>query len=370
MFAIRLENLVIKNIRNLKEVKISMEEYEDLRENNSKEYSNILGLFGPNGSGKTSILYAIDILKTVMSGKNFTTKHINNKNKGASISATFYISDYKKFNYLVDYSFIFTRNSVVDELLKITKLGGKTIEVPKFGNSNLKSQIFNEYNMQNYGLIKELMDFANNKLVLSFNKNIVEFDIKDFYSNMDSKIFNLLQPLYIEADEINLVNQVLDKINNVLSLVVKRELNLVNYIDNRYMAVVKTDNGYIDLAEESLGIINIIQLVINLIPLSVDSSRCLCVDEIESSVFDSLTTEIIKSVDSCLSGQIIFTSHQFSLLDELKNTNIYYLKDGVAIKNQNKCDPYHSYLNYIYRKSDILPSRAHVSVAFRKSGGN
>ena len=305
-----------------------------------------------------------------MSGKNFTAKHINNQNKGASISATFYISDYKKFNYLVDYSFIFTRNNVVDELLKVTKLGGKTIEVPKFGNSNLKSQIFNEYNMQNYGLIKELMDFANNKLVLSFNKNIVEFDIKDFYSNMDSKIFNLLQPLYIEPDEINLVNQVLDKINNVLSLFVKRELRLVNYIDNRYMAVVKTDNGYIDLAEESLGIINIIQLVINLIPLSVDSSRCLCIDEIESSVFDSLTTEIIKSVDSCLSGQIIFTSHQFSLLDELKNTNIYYLKDGVAIKNQNKCDPYHSYLNYIYRKSDILPSRAHVSVAFRKSGGN
>ena len=61
---VRLEEITIKNLKNV--------EYGHIKLNVDKKCSssNLLGLYGQNGSGKTVLINAIDILKQLLMGQN------------------------------------------------------------------------------------------------------------------------------------------------------------------------------------------------------------------------------------------------------------------------------------------------------------
>ena len=60
---VRLEEITIKNLKNV--------EYGHIKLNLDKKCSssNLLGLYGQNGSGKTVLINAIDILKQLLMGQ-------------------------------------------------------------------------------------------------------------------------------------------------------------------------------------------------------------------------------------------------------------------------------------------------------------
>lgn len=69
---IKLKSIKLNNFKNVKNGKI---EFKEGREVNS--ISNILGIYGQNGSGKTSVINAIYLLKRLASGQGLIKKHLN-----------------------------------------------------------------------------------------------------------------------------------------------------------------------------------------------------------------------------------------------------------------------------------------------------
>lgn len=71
---VRIENI---SIRNLKNVKYGSLNFQNKRKNYK---SSILGLYGQNGSGKTALIDALQLLKFALSGKVIPSKYVNHIN--------------------------------------------------------------------------------------------------------------------------------------------------------------------------------------------------------------------------------------------------------------------------------------------------
>ena len=107
---VRLTKVHLENFRNVEKGDITLSDEKSFDPSNVK--SNILGIYGQNGSGKTAFIEALTILKRLMSGeeigKEFTDCIAFGK-KIASLEFTFnlYFSDIK-LELQATYSFCLT----------------------------------------------------------------------------------------------------------------------------------------------------------------------------------------------------------------------------------------------------------------------
>ena len=85
---VRLANLCMQNFKNVVNGSLSLE-------NPRKEYkASIVGIYGQNGSGKTSVIEALDLLKNVLCGRSVPSEfadYINIDSKEATLSFEFRI---------------------------------------------------------------------------------------------------------------------------------------------------------------------------------------------------------------------------------------------------------------------------------------
>ena len=105
---IKLKSVELKNFKNVKYGKIEFKEDKHSRSSgNMSKIANILGIYGQNGSGKTSVINGLYLFKTVVSGQSLNPNFCNfiscDKNY-ASLSFEFRITD-KDEIYRVFYKF-------------------------------------------------------------------------------------------------------------------------------------------------------------------------------------------------------------------------------------------------------------------------
>ena len=105
---IKLKSVELKNFKNVKYGKIEFKEEKHSRSNgNMLKIANILGIYGQNGSGKTSVINGLYLFKTVVSGQSLNPNFCNfiscDENY-ASLSFEFRIND-KDEIYRVFYKF-------------------------------------------------------------------------------------------------------------------------------------------------------------------------------------------------------------------------------------------------------------------------
>nr|WP_296959007.1 AAA family ATPase [uncultured Mediterraneibacter sp.] len=107
---VRIESITIKNFKNVSMGTINFE-------NKRKAYkSSVLGLYGQNGSGKTALINAIQLLKLALCGKQIPNKYADYINVDAE-SATLeyeFVIHYPQDRYKVWYQF--SLKKVIDEL--------------------------------------------------------------------------------------------------------------------------------------------------------------------------------------------------------------------------------------------------------------
>lgn len=105
---VRLESIEIRNFKNVKYGRMTFE-------NNRKEYqSSILGLYGQNGSGKTALIDALSLLKSVLTMKSIPLTFADYVHVDADYSALKYefkvTDDEPEGEYVVYYEFKLCKN--------------------------------------------------------------------------------------------------------------------------------------------------------------------------------------------------------------------------------------------------------------------
>ena len=72
---IRISKIELNNFKSVKHGEILLNRAGEIYPEEFQ--SDILGIYGQNGSGKTSVIEALSILSTAMSGKNIPTKYVD-----------------------------------------------------------------------------------------------------------------------------------------------------------------------------------------------------------------------------------------------------------------------------------------------------
>lgn len=122
---VRMQIAEVNNLQNVEHGKIRFA--CNLQKNIFGQTSDILGIYGQNGSGKTAFIHAVDLLRAVLSGEtlqNDALTYIMQGQEVATLSFTFTVSGFIK-PYRVVYDFEVTRIKATSTDL----VGGKTDRV-------------------------------------------------------------------------------------------------------------------------------------------------------------------------------------------------------------------------------------------------
>ncbi len=105
---VRIEEIKINGIKNVRHGEISFNEYSNILKGNFHELKSVLGIYGQNGSGKTTVLEVTKLLKSILIGNklpDYFDKFINNECQNTEISYTFFINSTTS-KQLVTYTFL------------------------------------------------------------------------------------------------------------------------------------------------------------------------------------------------------------------------------------------------------------------------
>lgn len=106
MSIIRLQKICIENFKNIRKGEFSISKESNLETFDYK--SDILGIYGQNGSGKTAIVDSLKILQLMISGERLSKEvfdYIEGFSKESNLSYTFYVNiDEKKYMVIYDFT--------------------------------------------------------------------------------------------------------------------------------------------------------------------------------------------------------------------------------------------------------------------------
>lgn len=140
---VRLERLRVKNIKSVGDGEIYFSEQKKLSrgELDEDDFSSVIGLYGQNGSGKTSIIRALRMLQTILSSRPVSAITLNNLltkgKKDLSIEADFLVKKGDVDSFYVQYSICIAKG--LNDTYKVTD---EKFSYTKFDNDDKKNNVF------------------------------------------------------------------------------------------------------------------------------------------------------------------------------------------------------------------------------------
>ena len=359
--------------------------------------SNVKGIFGPNGIGKTSIIKGMDILRKISLNDNYLTndfniiildKIINKKIEKAKLEVEFLvIKNKKKYRYI--HSITIARTSTKEIKIlneKIIKKDPNTDQI--LWQILIENGIIKNDSIHKGDLKAQIIDVTKNLLEKRSVVNIVKSSLLE--STDLENIYYFYKKLYIKLDrgDSHFTYALLD---NILKAPMKDEVPFNNSIGNYDMTIPKNSlevfedylrrmtkflkifksnlknieyekkedeeyyyinilfvyNNYkVDYEFESMGIKNLFSLFTYFRALSDD--EVVVIDEIGTSIHDIYLNKLIEFFAVDGKGQLVFTAHNITLLQTLKKYkhSIDFINENMEvvswIKNGNST-PFKSY---------------------------
>ena len=346
--------------------------------------NDIVGIYGQNGSGKTAVVEALDILKYILAGQEIPYEEYEGLlyNDGTTqIITTFFVKrDERK--YKTEYIVFLQANrnekkiNLISEKLTFWQRGAtwKSERYVKFNNPYYNTELIAENipaeldsNVKNIGDMK-LAYGLQNLAVYCAQKSVSLF----FNSLMLTKLTDKNTSDYLEENILNTLVQDLSYFGNLNFQVVKVNqgylplfMNGTGMISEQLYSQLKNAIGSINIAlkaiipnlrielrvvseeldregnrnilveaysirdgkefltkYESEGIKRIISLLNYLISVYNYPEICLVVDELDSGIFEYLLGELLGVLNEEAKGQLIFTSHNLRAFEKLNIKNI------------------------------------------------
>lgn len=359
--------------------------------------SNVKGIFGPNGIGKTSIIKGMDILRKISLNDNYLTndfniiildKIINKKIEKAKLEVEFLvIKNKKKYRYI--HSITIARTSTKEIKIlneKIIKKDPNTDQI--LWQILIENGIIKNDSIHKGDLKAQIIDVTKNLLEKRSVVNIVKSSLLE--STDLENIYYFYKKLYIKLDrgDSHFTYALLD---NILKVPMKDEVPFNNSIGNYDMTIPKNSlevfedylrrmtkflkifksnlknieyekkedeeyyyinilfvyNNYkVDYEFESMGIKNLFSLFTYFRALSDD--EVVVIDEIDTSIHDIYLNKLIEFFAVDGKGQLVFAAHNITLLQTLKKYkhSIDFINENMEvvswIKNGNST-PFKSY---------------------------
>ena len=154
---VRIQEIEIENFKNVLNGVITFESYKKRNIFQDSHNSDIVGLYGQNGSGKTSLVEAIDILKSVLLGQKLSNNIrnlISYDKKYCGLKLTFLIK-IDKNKYIVKYGFKLTYNAEEDKI-EVLEETLKYSEIDVVNKKILSTKSIIEFNMNDKTVFKPL----------------------------------------------------------------------------------------------------------------------------------------------------------------------------------------------------------------------
>ena len=403
--AVRIESITLENFKNIGKGSVFFTEFKKLerKDLSDPDYSSVLGIYGQNASGKTSIINALEIVRLLISGGGINSVLQNYIKKGTNslgISIVFLISS-KERKILVNYSINFKldRDNLFIESETISsaennnnpqRLGDKKTLYAFSKTTGLKdsflsfieskerkavlrylasikttisltqpmsllySSIFNPETLQIIkadskltnliDVVDSLVDFCKNKFLIvttklfdGINARGVGVNGFDFDAEQEKthKYFSILfGKQTLEENKYKDFLKMLDASSKVIGTLIPGlsfKTHIYSQVPNQSgkkaveFEVMSVRNGdEIPLFFESRGVKQMLTYVGDLIGVFNQEGMFIAVDELDSGVFEYLLGEIIYSFDNFAMGQLLFTSHNFRILEKIKPSEIFF----------------------------------------------
>ena len=380
----------VKNIE--KEIEINF--YNKTLKRFSPCGSNVKGIFGPNGIGKTSIIKGMDILRKISLNDNYLTndfnliildKIINKKIEKANLEIEFLVIDdnKKKSRYVHSITIAITSPKEVKILSEnIKKKDSNTDQI--VGEILIENGIIKNDSLHKDDLKSEIVDITKNLLEKRSIVNIVKPSalksidlekIRYFYRKLHIKIdredshlgYALMDnplkddmpfndsignyDIIISKNNLQIFEDYLRRMTKFLKIF-KPNLRNIEYekkegkeeYDINILFVY--DDYKVNYEFESMGIKNLFSLFTYFRALSED--EVVVIDEIDTSIHDIYLNKLIEFFAVDGKGQLVFTAHNITLLQTLKKYkhSIDFINENMEvvswIKNGNS-SPFKSY---------------------------
>ncbi|ALQ39779.1 hypothetical protein RN87_04380 [Fusobacterium hwasookii ChDC F174] len=380
----------VKNIE--KEIEINF--YNKTLKRFSPCGSNVKGIFGPNGIGKTSIIKGMDILRKISLNDNYLTndfnliildKIINKKIEKANLEIEFLIidSNKKKSRYVHSITIAITSSKEIKILSEnIKKKDPNTDQI--VGEILIENGIIKNDSLHEDDLKSEIVDITKNLLEKRSIVNIVKPSvlksidlekIRYFYRKLHIKIdredshlgYALMDnplkddipfndsvgnyDMIISKNNLQIFEDYLKRMTKFLKIF-KPNLRNIEYEkkegkEEYYINILFVYDDYkVNYEFESMGIKNLFSLFTYFRALSED--EVVVIDEIDTSIHDIYLNKLIEFFAVDGKGQLVFTAHNITLLQTLKKYkhSIDFINENMEvvswIKNGNS-SPFKSY---------------------------
>ena len=363
-----LLNLKLNGIKNI-EKEIEIDFYKKDLKNFSPINYNVKGIFGPNGIGKTAILKSIEIIKNMVINNYYLTdsenlnllhKLINKNTKKMNVEITFLNFNNKKNDKKYIY---YVELEIKHNDIFISKESIKTENKSKELIIEL-GQILNNSLFENSTLIENnSKNLLNKRSILNIIKDFEKDNLlKDNDKETFVNLFNFFQNLYIKTDryQYNMLDVInLTDIDDRYDMRIPKKKGILEILKKdferktKFLKLFKKDLSSISFAKKDDSDYYYLNIFFNYNDLEISYSfesqgikllfilhsyldkilngGIVLIDEIDSSIHDVYLNKIIEFFSEEGKGQLIFTSHNTTLLNTLRKYN-----NSIDFINENK----------------------------------
>lgn len=379
---VRVTNVEVKNLKNVKSGGFHTNSTFD-----NLKVADVVGFYGQNGSGKTAIVEAFNLLKLLLdTGKlPILSKHLLYFNQ-EFIDLTFdFILKNDLGEFFVKYEI--TLNAGKDKLqvvkekisyreniskkrfkeifFKINqdisvrnqkiKSMNEDIRVTvmvanRMATENATSFIFREELREIYEyFLNEVETEIMNNLLVDFNRDFHVIDQIQY----GLLIANIIMPFRVHVENIRgnipyelrdtmvlprplfeTIEKVIEQTNVVLKTIIPglqvkiRKIHQEKMDDGndgiRFEFLSAKESIELPLRSESSGVLKIISILSTLIAVYNNPNACVVIDELDAGIFEYLLGELLEVISENGQGQLLFTSHNLRILEVLPIRNLWF----------------------------------------------